>query len=88
MTNKLNTLTFANESELAYVLEETLPDYLSLTTLYPSVLVPIIVIFLLLLIMFCCLRKVSILQNYLNKQIHKEKKVQKRKGQIRRADIT
>ncbi len=42
VNNTLNTLTFANESDLADALEETLPEYLSPHILYPSVMVPIV----------------------------------------------
>ena len=71
VTNTLTTLSFANESEFADVLEESLPGYLYPTILYPSIIVPIVIIIIVLTLMYCCIRKVSVLHNYLNSQLKK-----------------
>lgn len=53
----LSTLSFSNHSQFAEALQETLPDYLYPTVLYPSFLVPPEIVLLILPCFCCCIKR-------------------------------
>ncbi|XP_050693832.1 uncharacterized protein LOC126984255 isoform X1 [Eriocheir sinensis] len=65
VTNSLNSLSFANKTEFAETLEETLPDYLHLPYLYPGFFVPMFLMFVSLVVMCYLIRRNSVLHDYL-----------------------
>lgn len=65
VTNSLNSLSFANKTEFAETLEETLPDYLHLPYLCPGFFVPMFLMFVSLVVMCYLIRRNSVLHDYL-----------------------
>ncbi|XP_050708796.1 uncharacterized protein LOC126993672 [Eriocheir sinensis] len=72
VTNSLNSLSFANETEFAETLEETLPEYLHLTYLYPGIFVPMVLMFVSLVVVCNLLRRNSVLHDYLIVQMRRQ----------------
>ena len=72
VTNTLSQLTFHNLSELESAVHDSLPPYLHPQVHYPSFILPLVITLVLLLILYCLLRKLSVLYNFLKARIPME----------------
>lgn len=69
VTNTLSEFNFSNLSELENAVHDSLPVYLSPYVHFPTIIIPIIISLVLLIPLYCCVRKALELYNYLSGRI-------------------
>ncbi len=65
VTNTIAELTFSNVSEFESVVQDSLPIYLSPYVHFPSIVAPVVLLLLLVIPLFCCVRRALTLYRYL-----------------------
>ena len=69
VTNTVSQLTFNNFSELESAVHDSLPSYLQPHVHYPSFFLPVVITLVLLLVLFCLLRRLSVLYSFLKARV-------------------
>ena len=73
VTNTLSEFNFSNMSELETVIHDSLPVYLNPSVHFPSIIIPIIIMLVLLIPLYYCIHKALGLYNHLNGRLKQPK---------------